>query len=174
MSYNTVSLYLKCRFSLILFKLNWERKFRDSLSQLQRTEFWSTKLFGHHKIPTGEKKTQNLETVTETCLFLSVHQSQEKSCLCPPITVSPLWQKSEILRIFHKFWGGIHGCKTPTCVFSFVSDPSHRKHTQMKRSDLWRQEMLNKSGFTQRTGLQFTLKSCCFCCTFKNINNHKA
>lgn len=54
------------------------------------------------------------------------------------ITVSPLWQKSD--RNIQKptyfplallgALGGIHGCKTPTCVFSFARDPLQRKHTQ--------------------------------------------
>lgn len=88
---------------LISFYLSWIKKENLGFSQIQRTEFWSPELSGHHKIPTRGKKTENLETVTETCPFLSVPIPGGKLPVASHhcvTTVTEIWQKySE----FHRF-----------------------------------------------------------------------
>lgn len=162
MSYNILRVFIwNTQILLNSIQVELRKRTLNFLSQIQGTKFRSTKHSGHHKTPRGVKEIGNLETVTETCLFLSVYHSQKGSCLFPPITVTEIWQKYSEAHIFSTCFVGNTGWDAwlqnfSQCVLVCQWALTGKTHPDVK---IWLVEMLRKSGFTHRTGLQSTLKA---------------
>lgn len=122
------------RFHLILFKFNWERKFRILFLRFKEPSFKAQNLLAITKYQ-QEKRKQRIWKLWQklACFCPCTNPRREAACA---ITVSPLCQKSD--RNIQKLTyfplallgtlSGINVCKTPTCVFWFVSDP-YRENT---------------------------------------------